>query len=157
MAHLRIVPKRAPTRHDLEQQLDALAREYGVGKDKKVFEQMLEVCRRLRELKKPRYDTLMIYPERRTMVRSLLIVDDEPNFLKLLDRILSKEGFRVTVAEDGFQAIDYADQELFDIAILDIRMHPMNGVALLKEFKRRWPDMTDVTERTHPISTKGPT
>jgi hypothetical protein len=47
MAHLRLVPKCAPTRHDLEQQLDALAREYGVSKDKKVYEQMLEVCRRM--------------------------------------------------------------------------------------------------------------
>ena len=84
------------------------------------------------------------------MVRSLLIVDDEPNFLKLLDLILSKEGFRVTVAEDGFQAIDYADQEQFDIAILDIRMHPMNGVALLKEFKRRWPDTPVIVTSAYP-------
>jgi hypothetical protein len=50
MAHLRLVPKRAPTRHELEQQLDALAREYGVSKDKRVFEQMLEVCRRMEVL-----------------------------------------------------------------------------------------------------------
>ena len=42
MAHLRLVPKRDLTRHELEQQLDALAREYGVSKDKKVFEQMLK-------------------------------------------------------------------------------------------------------------------
>ena len=86
------------------------------------------------------------------MVRSLLIVDDEPNFLKLLDLNLSKEGFRVTVAEDGFQAIDYADQELFDIAILDIRMHPMNGVALLKEFKRRWPDTQVIVTSAYPTA-----
>ena len=51
MAHLRIVPKRSPTRHELEQQLDALAREYGVSKDKKIFAQMLEVCRRIEVLK----------------------------------------------------------------------------------------------------------
>ena len=51
MAHLRLVPKRDPTRHELEQQLDTLAREYGVTKDKKVLEQMLELCGRLRELK----------------------------------------------------------------------------------------------------------
>ena len=52
MTHLRIVPKRDPTRHELEQQLDALPREYGVTKDKKVLEQMLEFCGRLRELNK---------------------------------------------------------------------------------------------------------
>ena len=51
MAHLRLVSKRVSTRHDLEQQLDALAREYGVSKDKKVFAQILEVCRRMKVLK----------------------------------------------------------------------------------------------------------
>ena len=47
MSHLRIVPKREPTRHQLEQQLDALAREYGVSKDKEIFAPMLELCRRI--------------------------------------------------------------------------------------------------------------
>ena len=51
MTHLHLVPKRAPTRYELEQQLDALAREYDVSKDKKVFEQMLELCRRMEVLK----------------------------------------------------------------------------------------------------------
>ena len=91
-------------------------------------------------------------PPTQQLGRSLLIVDDEPNFLKLLSLNLSKEGFRVTVAEDGFQAIDYADQELFDIAILDIRMHPMNGVALLKEFKRRWPDTQVIVTSAYPTA-----
>jgi len=47
MADLRLIPKRDPARHELEQQLDALAREHGMSKDKKIFEQMLEVCRRM--------------------------------------------------------------------------------------------------------------
>ena len=50
MADLRLIPKRDPARHELEQQLDALAREYGVTKDKKVLEQMLEVCWRIEVL-----------------------------------------------------------------------------------------------------------
>ena len=51
MAHLSLVPKRVSTRHELEQQLDALACEYGVSKDKKIFEQLLEVCRPMEVLK----------------------------------------------------------------------------------------------------------
>ena len=51
MAHLRLIPKRAPTRQELEQQLEALANEYGVSKNKKVFEQLLEVCRQIEVLK----------------------------------------------------------------------------------------------------------
>ena len=56
MGHLRLIPKRAPTRYELEQQLDALAREYGVSKDKKVFE--LEVSRRMDVLKSRASGTL---------------------------------------------------------------------------------------------------
>ena len=51
MTHLHLVPKRAPTRHELQKQLDALANKYGVSNDKKVFEQMLDVCRRIEVLK----------------------------------------------------------------------------------------------------------
>jgi hypothetical protein len=51
MADLRLIPRRDPARHELEQQLDALAREHGVSKDKKVLEQTLEVCRRMEEFK----------------------------------------------------------------------------------------------------------
>jgi hypothetical protein len=51
MARLRLVPKHDPIRHALEQHLDALAREYSVSKDKKIFEQLLEVCRRMEVLK----------------------------------------------------------------------------------------------------------
>ena len=52
MAHLRLVPKCAPTRHDLEQQLDALAREYGVTKNKKVLEQIARIVRAVAGVKK---------------------------------------------------------------------------------------------------------
>jgi DNA-binding response OmpR family regulator len=86
------------------------------------------------------------------MHRSILIVDDEPSFLVLLDLVISQEGFRVTVAGDGFQAIDYADQESFDLVILDLRMHPMNGVALLKEFKSRWPETPVIITTGYPTT-----
>ena len=51
MVQLRLIPNRDRTRHELEQKLDALARECGVTKDKKVLDQMLEVCGRIEKLK----------------------------------------------------------------------------------------------------------
>jgi DNA-binding NtrC family response regulator len=73
------------------------------------------------------------------MNKSVLVVDDEENLLVLLERILSKEGFTVKTASNAYQALDLVDQENFDLAILDIKMFPVDGVVLLGEIKKRAP------------------
>lgn len=55
---------------------------------------------------------------------SILVVDDEPNFLELLKMVLSKEGYKVTTACAGVDALIEVDTRRFSVAILDIRMHP---------------------------------
>ena len=50
------------------------------------------------------------------MQPSLLFVDDEPNFLVLVDRVLSKEGYRITTALDSRQALVYVDCVDFSIS-----------------------------------------
>ena len=75
----------------------------------------------------------------RTMDKSVLVVDDEENLLVLLERILSKEGFAVRTANNAYQALDLVDKERFGLAILDIKMFPVDGVALLSEIKKRSP------------------
>jgi ATP-dependent Lon protease len=74
---------------------------------------------------------------------SVLVVDDEPNFLILLDRILSREGYQVTAAISAERAVGQLARENFDLAILDINMYPMSGVELLAAIKDRSP-MTQV-------------
>jgi DNA-binding NtrC family response regulator len=73
------------------------------------------------------------------MNKSVLVVDDEENLLVLLERILSKEGFAVKTASNAYQALDLVDQGSFDLAILDIKMFPVDGVVLLGEIKKRSP------------------
>ncbi len=73
------------------------------------------------------------------MDRTVLVVDDEENLLVLLERILSREGFSVRTANNAYQALDLVDQESFGLAILDIKMFPVDGVALLSEIKKRSP------------------
>ncbi|MGH7870638.1 MAG: response regulator [Candidatus Binatia bacterium] len=68
---------------------------------------------------------------------SVLVVDDEENFLELLDRILSREGYAVITARDGVQALAYADRQKFRLAIVDIKMQPMTGVEVLAGLKKR--------------------
>ena len=73
------------------------------------------------------------------MAKSILMVDDERNFLLLLDRLLTKNGFHVKTASDASQALNLVDQERFDVAILDIHMIPVDGITLLAELSKRSP------------------
>src|SRR5207245_9751754 len=69
--------------------------------------------------------------------RSVLVVDDEENLLLLLDRILSKEGYRVKTAPNSYQALHLLENGGFHLAILDIKMFPLDGLALPAEIKNR--------------------
>jgi DNA-binding NtrC family response regulator len=86
------------------------------------------------------------------MSNSILIVDDEENLLVLLNRILSKEGYTVTVAHGSNQALDLINKNDFRAAILDIKMFPLDGVALLSEIKRRAPSTRVVMITAYPTA-----
>ena len=88
----------------------------------------------------------------RIMEQSVLIVDDEENLLVLLDRILSKEGYQVKTANNAYQAHDFVDHESFRAAILDIKMYPIDGVALLAEIKKRSPDTQVIMVTGYPTA-----
>ena len=75
----------------------------------------------------------------RIMPPSLLVVNDETNFILLLERILSREGYQVTAVHGSEEALYQLGRKSFDLAILDIKMYPMNGVELLAEIKKRSP------------------
>lgn len=70
---------------------------------------------------------------------SVLVVDDEENFLNLTAMVLSREGYHVVTAGNGVHGLAHADREKFRIAILDINMEPMMGIEVLAELKRRDP------------------
>jgi DNA-binding response OmpR family regulator len=57
----------------------------------------------------------------------VLVVDDDPNVLRLLSVILRYEGFGVDTAEDGLRALDLVTQEAPDLIILDLNMPVMDG------------------------------
>ena len=65
----------------------------------------------------------------------ILIVEDEASFSEALEFLLGKEGFEVTVAEDGQQALDVFDHGNFDIILLDLNLPDMHGYDVLKKLR----------------------
>jgi len=86
------------------------------------------------------------------MQRSVLIVDDEENLLVLLDSVLSKEGFHVRTTSNAYHALELVDHWRFKLAILDIKMFPIDGVALLSEIKKRTPSTQVIMITAYPTA-----
>lgn len=75
------------------------------------------------------------------MGKSILVVDDEQRICESLKRLLSKEGYSVISAQCGSSALKEMESEDVDVAIIDVKMPDMDGVALLKALKAKKPQM----------------
>ncbi len=66
----------------------------------------------------------------------ILVVDDEESHRIMLRAVLTEDGYRVTEAADGTEAIRAVEKEAFDIILLDIRMTNMDGIEALSEIRK---------------------
>lgn len=73
-----------------------------------------------------------------TAERAILVVEDDPDLLALLEMILVDAGRRVRTARDGAAALERASEELPALVLLDMRMPGMNGWDFAREFGARW-------------------
>ena len=71
----------------------------------------------------------------------ILIVDDETNIVSSLKEILTDEGYDVSVAEDGLDALDMIQSDPPDLLLLDIWLPGMDGIEVLKTIKTYHPDI----------------
>jgi len=69
-------------------------------------------------------------------VGSLLVVDDNRANRDLLSRRLALQGYRVTVAENGHEAVAHAERDAFDLILLDVEMPGVNGFAVLERLRQ---------------------
>jgi DNA-binding response OmpR family regulator len=65
----------------------------------------------------------------------LLLVDDEPEILKLLQRQLEREDFEVDIEPDPRRALERMREQLYNIVITDIRLPGMSGFELIRAMK----------------------
>jgi DNA-binding response OmpR family regulator len=70
------------------------------------------------------------------MTQTILVVDDEPQIVRLVRSYLEEAGFRVVTASDGEQAIYVARHEKPDLAVLDILMPRMDGLEFTRRIRR---------------------
>ncbi len=71
----------------------------------------------------------------------ILVVDDEPRILLLLQSLLKANGYEVETARDGNTAIEAVRKGGIDITVTDLRMAPMDGMTLFGEIKAVAPAM----------------
>jgi DNA-binding NtrC family response regulator len=83
------------------------------------------------------------------MPRRILIVDDEPFNLDLLEQELAERGYRVERARDGEEALKKLETVPVDLVFLDYMMPGMNGIEVLKEIRRREVDAPVVMITAH--------
>ena len=69
------------------------------------------------------------------MSKRILIVDDEPRYLRLLEANLRTEGYEVASAQDGVQAVDIFSSQPIDLILLDIMMPRMDGFSTCQRIR----------------------
>jgi DNA-binding NtrC family response regulator len=78
------------------------------------------------------------------VLRSILVVDDEPGMRAALSEALTRSGYSVLTATDGIEALEKVKRGAFDLVITDVRMPQMNGLEVLREVRR-------VSPKTHVV------
>jgi DNA-binding response OmpR family regulator len=71
----------------------------------------------------------------------LLLVDDEAAYVNVLSNRMAKRHIDVTKALSGTEGIQALRKEDFDVAILDLKMEDMDGIEVLKVFKKMVPTL----------------
>jgi CheY-like chemotaxis protein len=69
---------------------------------------------------------------------SVLVVDDDDDIRTLVASVLEDEGFSVTTAADGIDALAAVERAMPDVILLDMKMPRMDGTTFAKEFHDRF-------------------
>ena len=66
----------------------------------------------------------------------ILIVDDEPNIVMSLEFLMRKNGYRVSIARNGTEALEAIKQSPFDVVLLDVMMPDVDGYEVCRQLRQ---------------------
>ncbi len=69
------------------------------------------------------------------MKKEILVVDDQPGIRLLLQEIFTNEGYHVTLANTGKEALDILYKNSFDLLMLDYKLPVVDGVQVIKQLE----------------------
>ena len=76
--------------------------------------------------------------------RRVLLVEDELRLREMLSRAVREMDFEITAAPSAEQAVRLLENQSFDIAIVDLNLPGMNGLAFLEMAHQRWPSLQSI-------------
>jgi two-component system NtrC family response regulator len=82
-------------------------------------------------------------------METILIVDDEKNYLTILSALLEDEGFEVLTAPGGSEALEVHKSSDLDLILTDMKMPKMDGIELLENIKANDPDLPVIMMTAH--------
>jgi DNA-binding NtrC family response regulator len=106
-----------------------------------------EKPRRRESIKPPRDGETTTRSQEQSQTR-ILIVDDQPDVLDMMEEILDREGYETVAVGSGEEALQMASQG-FDLLIADIVMPHMGGLELIQEFRKVSPDTVPMLSTGH--------
>ena len=71
---------------------------------------------------------------------TILVVDDEPSVLELLEQVGARGGFRVVTCDGGQKALEHLLHHRADLALVDLRMPGVGGLEVLRAIREADPD-----------------
>ena len=77
-------------------------------------------------------------------MRKILLVEDEDTLRDVFALIMSSQPYDVDTAEHGQQALQLCEQKTYDLILLDLMMHILDGVGFLKQFNPVRSDRTKI-------------
>jgi two-component system NtrC family response regulator len=82
-------------------------------------------------------------------METILVVDDEKNYLLVLSAVLEEEGYEVLTAQGGHEALEIQKSSDLDLILTDMKMPAMDGIELLENIKALDPDLPVIMMTAH--------
>ncbi len=82
-------------------------------------------------------------------METILVVDDEKNYLFVLSAVLEDEGYEVLTAQGGHEALEIQKSSDLDLILSDMKMPAMDGIELLENIKALDPDLPMIMMTAH--------